>query len=136
MILGIVGNENLNGVMFTPNDARFSNVLVTTWEWLEVGGCLRQTGMWYRLTPCGWREALRAAAKLCDSEMKDKLGSLCVPINRPCKAGGRHRSRVTIQELSEETSLSEGWISNVIDSRLFELCLNQVGCDWEHDDDN
>jgi hypothetical protein len=49
----MVGNENLNDVMFTPDDARFGDVLVTTWERLQVDGFLRQTGMWYRLTPCG-----------------------------------------------------------------------------------
>ncbi len=135
--LNIVGDENLGDVTFAFDDVRLPKVLSTTWEQLEVDGLLCQTGMLYRLTPRGWRTALHLAAKLCDSEMKDKLGSLCARIKLRCEAGGvRHRGTVTIQELSEETGFSTGWISNVINSHLIETCLNQVGCDWEPDDNN
>jgi hypothetical protein len=50
--------------------------------------------------------------------------------------GVRHHSNVTVAELSEETGFSAGWISNVINSRLIDICLHQVGCDWEQGDDN
>jgi len=137
LILDIVGERHLDDAEFELSDARFRGIIPTAWERLDAECCLKQMGMWHRLTPGGWVKALQAAGKLCDPEMKEKLGRLCAPIKRRCQEGGvRHRSGLTIQELSEETGLSEGWISNVIESHLIRICLQQEDCGWEPDDEN
>lgn len=137
VILDIVGDKHLDGALFEFGDARFRNIITTTWEHIEAGGRLKQVGAWHSLTPRGWIKALQAAGKLCDPKMKEKLGWLCAPIKRRCEEGGvRHRNGVTIQKLSEETGFSEGWISNVIESHLIRICFRQEGCEWEPGDDN
>src|ERR1039458_9541380 len=93
---------------------------LATWEHLVATDCLQQKSNWhYRLTPGGWIKGLEAAGRLRDEKTNGALGSLCASIKRRCEDGGlRHRTGVTIQELSEETDIPQGWISNVIDSHL------------------
>jgi hypothetical protein len=137
VILDVVGDEHLDGALFELNDSRFRDIITTTWEHLEASGCLKQVGMWHRLTSDGWIRALQAAGRLCDPKMKEKLGRLCARIKRRCEEGGvRHRTGVTIQELSEDTGFSEGWISNVIESHLIRMCFQQEDCEWEPGDYN
>jgi hypothetical protein len=137
MMLRIVGDQNVDDIMFPPDDARLQGTLTTSWEHLEVNNFLKAIGMFYRLTPDGWVKALDAAGELCGPAMKDKLGILCAKVKNTCDAGGaRHRDRTTIEDLSNLTGFSAGWISNVISGHLIKLCLNQVECEWEPDDDN
>src|ERR1039458_4103452 len=84
------------------------------------------------LAPDGWIKGLEAAGKLCDEKTSEALGSLCAKIKHRCEDGGlRHRSGTTIQELSAETGIPQGWISNVIDSHLIGICFQQVDCEWD-----
>jgi hypothetical protein len=134
----IVGNWRLDDALFERDDARFEGTFPTTWEHLVATDCLQQKSNWhYRLTPGGWIKGLEAAGRLRDEKTNGALGSLCASIKRRCEDGGlRHRTGVTIQELSEETDIPQGWISNVIDSHLIRICFQQVDCEWEPGDDN
>ena len=138
VMVEILGNGHLDDALFECNDARFEGTFPTTWEHLVAAGCLQQISNWhYRLTPDGWIKGLEAAGKLCDEKTSEALGSLCAKIKHRCEDGGlRHRSGTTIQELSAETGIPQGWISNVIDSHLIRICFQQVDCEWEPGDDN
>src|ERR1039458_4570087 len=106
----IVGNWRLDDALFERDDARFEGTFPTTWEHLVATDCLQQKSNWhYRLTPGGWIKGLEAAGRLRDEKTNGALGSLCASIKRRCEDGGlRHRTGVTIQELSEETDIPQG----------------------------
>jgi hypothetical protein len=135
MMLTIVGEGRLDGTLFEPDDARFKDILPTTWEDLEEACFLVQMSIWdYRFTALGWLKALDAVGTLGSPEMNEKLGRLCAAMKRRCEEGGRHRDGTTIDELATETGFSEDWIYNAIESHLIRECFNRVDCEWEPGD--
>jgi hypothetical protein len=136
VMLDIVGSGRLNWTLFDADDIRFARVLPTTWEELETSHYVDRVQWDYRLTARGWIMALEAAGVLCKAEMKEKLGVLSAAVKRRCEAGGRHRDGTTVEELAEETGLSEDWIYNVVESHLIRVCLERVDCEWEPGDAN
>jgi hypothetical protein len=137
-MLEIIGDGRLN-VLFVRDCTALAGVSKPTWEKLLEGPepRLTQCGFHFSLTAHGWIDALRAADKLCDAAMIEKLGVLCSILKRRCeRRGGRHLESVTIDELSGESGYSVDWIYNVVDSHLIRICFNRIDCEWASDDKN
>lgn len=135
-MIEIAGDDRLNWTLFDDKDARLTHISDATWEELETTRCVERVQWDYRLTARGWIMALDAAGRLCDAGMKEDLGKICAAMKRRCEAGGRHMDGTTIQELAQETSFSEAWLYNVVESHLIRVCLKRVDCEWEPDDRN
>src|ERR1051325_4124966 len=119
IMTAIVGAGRFDWTLFEPEDARFKEILATTWEDLEERGWLkRMSTPDYQLTAAGCVSALELAGVLVDAKMKEKLGKLCAAPKRRCQNGGRHRDGTTIQELAAETGFAEDWIYNAVECHL------------------
>src|ERR1700680_4578608 len=131
-----LGNEFI-GTSFERNQPIFQAILPTTWKALADGDCLTQESIWhYHITSRGWKKALGALGKLCDSQTKIDLGRLCAALKKRIERTQTEAtgSLVGLDELVTETRLPEYWISNVIDSHLIAECLNRKDAHWAPDD--
>jgi hypothetical protein len=74
----------------------------------------------------GWRQALKATGEIETPEFNEKLGRLSAALKAKVK-GRRQEALTNAQALAAETGLSEGWIYNVVESRIWTYHLNRVG---------
>lgn len=115
-----------------PNDAEFATVHPTTWdelrrnewiEWLDAVGR-------YRLTGTGWLGALRLTGKLLERDFETKIGHALSAMKAHVKGRGS-TAVVTLKRVAQDAGLSEGFVFNIVESKLVEKHYERTGATWQ-----
>lgn len=132
-----LGEQAVWRELFAPDDELFRDVFTTTWKFLVERGRVKAhytiASADYELTGFGWLEAIEATGEIDSPEFQERFGRLCAALKRRVK-GRREEGSVGLEELANETNLPEGWVYNVIESRLWELRYGRVGAEFDDAD--
>jgi hypothetical protein len=140
-MMSLLGDNWVRAVKFDVLDTKFGDIFRTTWKELEREGLIAESistmggHICYRLTGAGWIEGLRLTAKLDSQELREQMIGLRAELKKQVK--GRERdAAVLLHQFAEETRIAEGWIWNVVDSRLLSRFFpdDMVDVDWWDND--
>jgi len=127
-----IGPQSLRMFFINRRDARYEDVLPTTWIDLVEQGYISDSRMrpFDVLTTKGWTACLRLKGILGSPQFDKILGTLCASLKG--HLDGRGQSvLVNVVTVANNTKIPEAMISNIIDARLIELLLNRRGVDWQ-----
>jgi hypothetical protein len=133
LVLEQLGDEKIQVFSFDPANRPFSVITPTTWRDLEESNYVRlQTDSnRLRLTGSGWLRALQHSGATRNRSFDRDSEKLLASIRKQVK--GRHAARmIPIKALARESGLSENWIYNAIESKLFEVHYGRKGGTWVH----
>lgn len=131
-ILAVLHDAAIDETFIDPNDADFATVHTTTWdellgnEWIER---LDAVGR-YRLTGTGWLGALRLTGQLLERDFETKIGSALSAMKAHVKGRGS-AALVTLKVIAQDAGLSEGFVFNIIESKLVEEHHGRTGAKWQ-----
>ncbi|MBI3694019.1 MAG: hypothetical protein HY238_04145 [Acidobacteria bacterium] len=111
----------------------FDAILRTTWRELSEEGLIHAwASERYGLTGNGWLEGLRITKRLDAPAFRQKMSQLAASLKRHVDVDGRREDAfVYLDSLAGETSLSQDFIFNAIESRLLDHEFNMRGAYWE-----
>jgi hypothetical protein len=108
----------------TPTDARFADVLPTTWRelideglvddsWSSLGHSL------FRLTPDGWLRAMTISGDVDLPEIRDRCTRLARTLKSAVKGRKSHYDAfISIDQVAERAKIPRGWVYNAVKARL------------------
>ena len=131
LIFKALGSQSIRMFPINRSDPRYSDVFPTTWLELIQRGHVSDSKMrpFYVLTATGWTACLELNGILEHSKFKEVLGVLCANLKNALD--GRHQQAIaSVADIARISGLDEGVISNIIDARLIEQCLNRYGAEW------
>lgn len=131
-MLGILGGSAIDETLFDPQSKEFETVHPTTWDELFKNGWIEQlesVGR-YRLTGTGWLGALRLTAQLGERQFAVNIGRTLAAMKAHVR--GRVKSAlVPLKQVAQEACLPEGFVYNVVESRLLEEHHGRTGAKWQ-----
>jgi len=131
-MLAELGMSAIDEALFDPEGATLKEIHLTTWDELVGHGWVEEVELIgkYRFTGTGWLGALRLTGELYDSDFEDKLGKALCAMKAHVK--GRARSALaSLRQIAEEARLPEGFVYNIIESRLVEQHHGRTGAKWK-----
>jgi hypothetical protein len=140
IMLQHVGDHDVRTVTFSTNDDEVKGVLPTTWRELlddnliddefSAIGLAR-----FRLTSAGWLRAVASDPAVIDSDaFRERCRQLVKALKSVVKGRDEHYDRyMHVDEVAASTGLPEGWIHNVIRSRLLGVVFPRDRWDVQED---
>ena len=121
-------------VEFLNDDPAFTGVYPTTWKDLEdshlVSSRPGPSWCWYHLTGEGWLEALQFTGALDTVEFQDRFGRLNATLIS--FTDNRHEKGFKqIHVVAEKAGVTEDWLSNILESRIWENKYNRHGAEFD-----
>ena len=132
IMLRVLGDDAVGETVFNPEDKEFENIIPTTWtelcddKWVEKTEAPRH----YRLTGIGWLQALRITDQFREKEFGERLSGTFASMKSYVK-DRKEPAVVKRGELAKRADVPEGWLINVIDSRLIEEVHGRKGPHWD-----
>jgi len=123
LLLGRLGERPIYIDEVVNDDLTVVHINRTTWQDLtnrqlvmaRVGiGCCR-----YQLTGSGWLEAFKCTGQLDTPEFKERFGRLNAVLKRLVD-GRKQEAFAQTQEVAAQARIPEGWLYNVLESRIWE----------------
>ncbi|MBI1955635.1 MAG: hypothetical protein HYS38_04510 [Acidobacteria bacterium] len=131
-MLRVLGDDAVGETVFNPEDREFENIIQTTWtdlcdeKWVEKA----EAPGHYRLTGLGWLQALRITGQIREEEFRERLSRTFASMKSYVK-GRKGPAVVKRGELAKKAGVPEGWLFNVIESRLIEEVHGRKGPHWD-----
>jgi len=133
LLLDALGDLYTSEMYFSESEEEFEDIYATTWTDLKRRRWIRDVSVMeeerYRLTEYGWREGIILLEKHKDIAFREKLGKLCAAMKGFVK-GRRDNVIADVEDISSKSGLPSGFVQNVIDSHILEICLNVQGAEW------
>jgi hypothetical protein len=135
-----LGEQWIGGILFDVLDPGLQDILPTTWaylqrKWWVTESCSTMGGhgghVRYHLTGQGWIEGLRLTGKLDSAELRDRIVQLRARLKDQVK-GRAADADVFLPEFCQGTGILEGWLWNVVESKLLDHFFPSdiVDVDW------
>jgi hypothetical protein len=128
-----IGDNWLESVHFEPGGTpEYDAILATTWADLESKMYIRSklNGYVYGMTPYGWITGILKVGTNTTGHFEERIGRLSAVLKDLVK--GRNSPQYPfVKGVAAESSVPEGFICNVVDSRLFESILKRRGAEWQ-----
>ena len=131
-MLRVLGDDAVGETVFNPKDKEFENIIPTTWtdlcdeKWVEKA----EAPGHYRLTGLGWLQALKITGRFSEDEFGGRLSRTFASMKSYVKGRGGP-ALVRLRELAKKAGVPEGWLFNVIESRLIEEFHGRKGPHWD-----
>jgi hypothetical protein len=130
-MLAALGASAIDESLFDPEHPPFRDSHSTTWDELAGQGWIEELEGTYRLTGTGWLGALRLTKQLGDQRFLDSVGRALGAMKAHIKASGRKNAAlVPLKQIAGEAGLPEGFVYNLIESRLVEEHHGRTGAKW------
>jgi hypothetical protein len=119
---------------FEDDDPALAGIYPTTWKEL-TDRCMvkaRPGIRWcrYELTGYGWLTAMQATGQSAAPEFRERLGRLNAVLKSFVK--GRHQEGFEqVHVVAAKANVSEEWLYNVVESRIWEEELNHKGAEFD-----
>lgn len=126
-----VGDKWIQGVLFEPGGTpEYEAILQTTWLDLSSKGYIKSDSYWYLMTPHGWLTGNIRSGKNRSDLFQERIGKISAALKNLVK--GRDTPQFPfVESVAVASGVPQGFICNVIDSKLFERCLRRRGAEWE-----
>ena len=130
-MLAVLGASAIDETLFDPC-SEFEGVHATTWdelvrnEWIEHLAAVDR----YRLTGTGWLGALRLTGQLGENRFEVNIGKTLGAMKTHVK-GRAYSAVVSLRQIAQEADLSEGFVYNVVESKLVEKHHGRTGAKWQ-----
>ncbi len=128
-----VGDNWIENVLIDQGGTpEYDAILSTTWPDLQSKGYIQSKhhGYCYVMMPHGWIAGITRSGRIRSDEFQEKLGNIAAALKGLVK--GREVPQFQfVDNVARETGVPEGFVCNVIDSRIFERCMRRRGADWE-----
>jgi hypothetical protein len=130
-MLAALGASAIDETLFDPQHPPFQDSHATTWDELAGQGWIEELEGQYRLTGTGWLGALRLTKQLGDQRFLNDVGRALAAMKAHIKASGRKNATlVPLKQIAQEAGLPEGFVYNLIESRLVEEHHGRTGARW------
>jgi hypothetical protein len=116
------GDEQLNGVSFSPSD--FDALIPTTWRELADEGLIEdrgeKPGPTYRLTPFGWLTALQLTDGLNRPDVRERAITIRRALKAMVNRRDSHDALIDVREFAGKVGLPVGWVWNAMRANLLQ----------------
>jgi hypothetical protein len=130
LMLGELGDRAIDSAFFDPEKPPFhGQILRTTWEELVRQERIAAIGGLYRLTPSGWLVGLEISGDTQSKAYQARVGRLLAAMKRHVKPR-KESAILTLKQLADESGEPEGWIFNIIESRVGSTEDRRTGACW------
>jgi hypothetical protein len=135
-LVDVVGDDRVDQHTFNPEDARFQDILATSWGHLRINRyTARPNGpndRYCRLTEIGWSRSIEETGRLEDPEVTRRCGRLAATLKGYVEAVEyRDDQNVEFDQLVADSQLPPGWLENAITGQLLTLKFKHPVRYWE-----
>ena len=131
-ILASLHDGPIDETLIDPNYGEFATVHPTTWDELLRNGWIERLDAVgkYRFTGTGWLGALRLTGQLLVPDFETKIGKALSAL-KACVKGRGSAALVPLNQIAQDAGLSEGFVFNIIESKLVEEHHGRTGAKWQ-----
>jgi hypothetical protein len=135
LMMAELADGNFGDLFVDGDDARYANVLDTTWWKLFRCGLVKDDGLKrFRLTAEGWYHGVEISGWLEDEKFRAKMSQLSATFKGYIK-GRTADALVGINQIAGDSRLSVAFIRNVIASKLLDREFHLIGVTFGPGDD-